>query len=123
MCGRSGAIVWCLSSLIVGILLWASLAWPMSLNLVWDPPADTTGITGYRIKWGLSSGGETTIVDTGSTATTWLLTGLPDNASVFVIVVSTDGTTESATPTNEICGYAPGVDCPASAPEIPMRFE
>jgi hypothetical protein len=71
------------------------LSTPTTQTLSW---AAVTGATGYRIKWGTSSGTYPSSFDTGSTATTANVSSLSMTAGTpyYVVVCPLDGATEGA---------------------------
>jgi hypothetical protein len=78
---------------------------PPSVTLAWDPPSDTTGITGYALWVGFSSGGENQENDLGPVLTTTLT--LNPATTYFFYVTSYDANHTMSIPSNEVSYSTP----------------
>ena len=78
---------------------------PPSVTLAWDPPTDTTGITGYAVWIGFNPGAENQENDLGLVLTISLQ--LTSGTTYYFIVTSYDSAHTMSVPSNEISYTAP----------------
>lgn len=88
--------------------------------LTWSAPTDTGGsaITGYRVKWGVTSGypGNAAYIDTGSTSATYTKTGLTNGTQYSFEVAAVNAVNASGNSGN----YASAITAtPATTPAAP----
>lgn len=99
-----------LAAILAAASLTASIAFSATQDLVWDLPADTTGISGYQLRWGTATGNYPNSVyiasptSTGGTATS--LT--PGVMYYFVVKSCTDNLcTKYGADSNEVSAIIP----------------
>src|SRR5271166_567081 len=90
-----------LGLLFVGLLSQAQAQATSSVTLAWNPPSGTTGIAGYRVYYGTSSGSYTQIINVGNT-TTATLSGLTPGQRYYLVVTDYNTVGLESLPSNEI---------------------
>jgi hypothetical protein len=83
-------------SAVLALLLFSSNLFAASANLAWDA-STSSGVGGYKVSYGTSSGNYTSTIDAGN-STTYALSGLPEGTQYYFAVKAYDSTktTESA---------------------------
>lgn len=106
---------------------WGGSAAAGTVTLLWDAPetdADggpLTGLAGYVLYWGESSGDYPTNIDVGN-ATTYTLTGLPEDVPLYFVVTAYDDASprNESKPSNEVSGVATPEKQPPPPPPDPV---
>ena len=106
----------------IGLLLVGPLsqAQASTVTLTWDSPSDASGIAGYRVHYGTSSGSYSEVINVGNktTATVWNLT--PGQAYYFVATDYNNLGLESG-PSNEVSVVARFTSTnPSGSPTYPV---
>jgi len=99
----------------IGLLLSGSLSQAQttsSLTLAWNPPSDASGIAGYFVYYGTSSGSYQQIINVGNTTTATISNLTVGQTYYFVVTVYNTVGFES-TPSNQV-SFTPG--------SVPKRF-
>src|SRR5271165_4001992 len=93
----------------IGLLLAGSLSQAQttsSLTLAWNPPSDASGIAGYFVYYGTSSGSYQQIINVGNTTTATISNLTVGQTYYFVVTVYNSAGIESA-PSNQV-SFTPG---------------
>ncbi|MFH0775639.1 MAG: fibronectin type III domain-containing protein [bacterium] len=77
------------------------------LNLSWTQGTDTN-LAGYKVHIGSQSGSYTQTQDTGSTATSYQLTGLTNGTTYYIAISAYDKAGNESTKSNELFGTSTG---------------
>jgi F5/8 type C domain len=77
------------------------LAQAATVNLAWDAPVPSTGITGYKLYSGSQSGQYGAPINVGNVLT-YSVTGVTDNRSTYFAVTATDASGNESAPSNEL---------------------
>src|SRR5271165_6572347 len=99
----------------IGLLLAGSLSQAQttsSLTLAWNPPSDASGIAGYFVYYGTSSGSYQQVINVGNTTTATISNLTVGQTYYFVVTVYNTVGFES-TPSNQV-SFTPG--------SVPKRF-
>jgi len=89
---------------LLGVLLLSTVASAQTVNLAWDASTDSS-VTGYVVKWGTRSGGQTSSIDVGN-RTTWTVSGLVPDQRYYFVVTSYAASGLSSSPSNEVSNDA-----------------
>jgi hypothetical protein len=95
-----------LGSFISLLVLFSQAQAAASVTLAWDPSGGS-GIIGYRLRYGVTSGSYLTVTDVGNT-TTASLTGLSERNTYFIVVTGYDSTGIETPASNEVA-FTPGL--------------
>jgi hypothetical protein len=90
----------CLSWIISFVGLISDAQALSNVTLAWDPSAGT-GVAGYRLHYGITSGSYSSVTDVGNT-TTATITGLSEGNTYFIVVTAYSAAGLESAPSNEV---------------------
>lgn len=98
----------------------------LAVTLAWDPPADLSGVSGYRLYWGPASGQYVSSEDAGSNTEETI----PDDqfapgATYFFVARSYSSAGLESSNSNEVSWTRPALPTPTPTPQPPqnLRFQ
>jgi hypothetical protein len=106
-------LTWSAFLILVSTVLLGQPAWAANVTLAWDPNTQT-GVIGYRIYWGTSSGTYTSSVDVGN-VTTYTVMGLNSGTTYYFVATCYTGTGAESGYSNQVSTAPPAVNTPPVA--------
>jgi sulfur relay (sulfurtransferase) complex TusBCD TusD component (DsrE family) len=91
-----------------------------SLTLAWDPPVPATGVAGYIVHYGTTSGQHPTATDVGN-VTTATIPGLQNGVTYYFVVTDYNAARVESIPSNEVAYTVPVTSTPTVALTSPAN--